>query len=314
MRKLILALCIAFLSLSAVAAPSGRISPQSGAPVPENDVNSTSVYLAPVDGNSTELWSGSAWASYTYSGELSLPLSASNHLAGKNYDVFEIESAGSVILCTGPAWATNTLRNEDVEVFEGRIVNATSMACINGATTYTVDARKGHLRGGFRAHANGQTRSTKSSRLVWDAYRPVVVPVSRVDTTNSWSYSAALFRQANNNSANQIEVFNGVSGRPVDISASAYVVNSSGTVRAAFVGIGLDSSTADSSQQKNPCAASNAFPVLPCWARFVGYIGIGYHELRWIERGSGNEAQTWIGDNNYADYGYQTGLVGYVIQ
>jgi hypothetical protein len=51
---------------------------------------------------------------------------------------------------------------------------------------------------------------------------------------------------------------------------------------------------------------------LPAWARYAGYVGIGYHELRWLERGVGGSAQTWLGNGGQAN-GYQTGIIGSVV-
>lgn len=228
-------------------------------------------------------------------------LDLSPAIAGKSYDVF-LTDTGLVI---GPEWTNSTTRSLQVEKDCHDIVNVTSF---NG-----IDAGDAKLVGGFHCHANGLTRSTKQSRLVWSLKDAVVLPVCRIDTTSSWSYSLAAWRQANGSSLNQIEVFNGVSGRMVDVTASAYMVGGTSTPTAGFVGIGIDTSVADSSQVKNPAAAPNTFPVLPAWARYVGYVGLGYHELRWLERGAGGSAQTWLGDGNQPN-GYQTGILGWVVQ
>lgn len=234
-----------------------------------------------------------------YYGSDSLDLSSA--LAGKCYDVFH--TCDGLVL--GPAWTNSVTRSLLVQKDGDRIVNAVSFSGI--------DAGDAELVGGFRCHANGLTRSTKQSRLVWSLYDAVVIPVCRIDTASSWSYAAAAWRQANGNPENQIEIFNGVSGRMVDVTASAYMAGSTSTPTSGFVGIGLDTSATDSSQVKNPAAAGNTFPVLPAWARYVGYVGIGYHELRWLERGSGGSAQTWLGNGNQP-CGYQTGILGWVVQ
>ncbi|MBB3521036.1 hypothetical protein [Rhizobium sp. BK456] len=226
-------------------------------------------------------------------------LDLSSAVLGKNYDVF-LTSGGLVI---GPAWTNSTTRDLQVVRSGDDIVNASAFAGIA-----TGDA---HLVGGFHCHAAGQTRSTKQSRLVWSLEDATLVPVCRVDTADSWVYSAAQWRQANNNPLNQIEVFCGVSGRMVDVTASAYMINGAASAVAGFVGIGLDTSASDISQVKNPAAAGSAFPVLPAWARYAGYVGIGYHELRWLERGNGG-TQTWFGDGGQP-CGYQTGIIGSVV-
>ncbi|MBY5321497.1 hypothetical protein HFN11_14570 [Rhizobium leguminosarum] len=220
--------------------------------------------------------------------------------AGKNYDVF-LSPGGALVI--GPAWTNSVTRAMGVIEVEGRFVNADAIGALA--------AEAGELVGGFRCHAAGQTRSTLQSRLVWSLGNAVIMPVCRVDTTNTWSYSAAAWRQANGSALNQIEVFNGVSGRMVKVDASGYMSNGTGTVVAGFTGIGIDSSTADSAQVKRPGSGSNAFPIVPPSASYSGFFGPGYHELRWLERGGGG-SQLWSGDSGQAA-GYQTGISGFVV-
>lgn len=227
-------------------------------------------------------------------------LDVSRLLAGKNYDVFALQSGELVY---GPAWLNNTSRDLQVVKDGPNIVNA--------APFDDVGAGEAQLVGGFRCHANGLTRSMKQSRLVWSLQDAIILPVCRIDTTPTWSYSTPQWRQANGNPLNQIEIFCGVSGRMVDVTASAYMISGTSSVVAGFVGIGLDTSSADNSQVKNPAAGANAFPILPAWARYVGYAGIGYHELKWLERGNGG-VQNWCG-NGGQPYGYQTGILGSVV-
>jgi hypothetical protein len=226
-------------------------------------------------------------------------LDLSSAVAGKCYDVFL--AYGTLIM--GPEWMNCTTRSLQVEKDGCDIVNSSAFSGVAAG-----DAK---LVGGFRCHANGQTRSTKQSRLVWSLRDAILLPVCRIDTADSWAYSAALWRQANGNPLNQIEIFCGVSGRMVDVTASAYMVNGTSTAAAGFVGIGIDTSATDSSHVKNPAAGSNVFPILPAWARYAGYVGIGYHELRWLERGTGG-TQTWFGDGGQP-CGYQTGIIGSVV-
>ncbi|TBB27345.1 hypothetical protein ELH48_09375 [Rhizobium ruizarguesonis] len=233
-----------------------------------------------------------------YYGELTLDVSSAE--AGKNYDVFLTPLH---TLIAGPAWLNNTNRDLQVTAAGDKIVNAAPIGAIATGTA--------ELIGGFRAHAAGQTRSTLQSRLVWSLYSPTLLPVCRTDPADTWSYSAASWRQANGNALNQIEVFNGVSGRMARVDASGYMTNGTGTVVAGFTGIGIDSSSVDSSQVKRPGAASNVFPILPSAASYSGYLGLGYHELRWLERGNGG-SQTWSGDSGQP-VGYQTGISGFVV-
>ena len=175
-------------------------------------------------------------------------LDVSGLLAGKNYDVFALQSGELVY---GPAWLNNTSRDLPVAKDGSRIVN--------GSPFDGVEAGEAELVGGFRCHANGLTRSTKQSRLVWSLNDALILPVCRIDAAASWSYSAAAWRQANGNALNQIEFFCGVSGRMVDVTASAYMIGGTSAVASGFVGIGIDTSAADSSQVKNPAAGPPSF-------------------------------------------------------
>jgi hypothetical protein len=298
---------------SALPLPGGALTVVSGDAAPEVDTTTSALYLAVVDNLSTTSWNGSAWVAYTYSGELTLTLTATDHLANNNYDVFEAPVAGVMTLMTGPAWTNATTRSITIENYQGRIVNAATLTGKNGANSYSIPARAANLRGGFRTSANGQTKSTKEFRLTSDLLRPSLRPMSRVDTTDSWSWNAASYHQANANAANQFAVFNCASGRPITVKAVGYMVGTTATVQAGYVGIGIDSSSVDSSQLHIPCAGSNAFPILPGSAQYDGFTGLGYHEYRWLESGNGGAAQTWVGDNGSAN-GYQTGINGAVLQ
>ncbi|WSH22829.1 hypothetical protein U8Q07_11100 [Rhizobium ruizarguesonis] len=233
-----------------------------------------------------------------YYGGATVSISAAE--AGKNYDLF-LSPGGALVI--GPAWTNSVTRAMAIVEVDGKFVNADAIG--------SLAAEAGELVGGFRCHAAGQTRSTLQSRLVWSMGGAVIMPVCRVDTTNTWSYSAASWRQANGSALNQIEVFNGVSGRMVRVDAAGYMVNQTSSVVAGFTGIGIDSSTADSSQVKRPGAASNAFPIIPPSASYSGFLGLGYHELRWLERGNGG-SQIWYGDAGQS-VGYQTGISGFVV-
>lgn len=237
-------------------------------------------------------------SSTLYYGDVSIDISFAE--AGKNYDLFLTPQR---TLVAGPAWLTNTVRDMAVVAAGDKLVN--------GAPIGSLAAGAGELIGGFRAHASGQTRSTLQSRLVWSMYSPTILPVCRTDPADSWVWSSASWRQANGSALNQIEVFNGVSGRMVKVDATGYMINGSGTVFSGFTGIGIDTSATDSAQVKRPGAAGNVFPILPSAAAYTGYLGLGYHELRWLERGNGG-SQTWYGDGGQP-VGYQTGISGFVV-
>lgn len=300
----------------------GRLSLVSGDPTPEADVvGATSIHLVPALNNQTSLYSGSSWARYTFA-QLTLSLVAA-HASGNNYDIFEFLDAGMVKVGSGPSWTagavagSNTARgtgsgSTELELFQGRLVNKNSMTVRNGATTYTVAARSGRYRGSFRTTADGQTEDSSAKRLLFNAYNPELRPLLKVDTTASWAYSTAAWRQARASAANQVEYLHGLAGRRVQASVNGIAYNSTTSFQNVAVGLGIDTSTVDSSQRRSGGVINNRFA--PISADYRGYPGLGYHSLRWLEIGAGTETQTWIGDFDSAPAYFQSGISAETLQ
>ncbi len=38
-------------------------------------------------------------------------------------------------------------------------------------------------------------------------------------------------------------------------------------------------------------------PITTSNSTYKGYPGLGWHEIRWLERGNGTDTQTWYGNN-----------------
>jgi len=128
-----------------------------------------------------------------------------------------------------------------------------------------------------------------------------------VDTTASWNYSTAAFRQANGNTANQLDMVIGVSEDIITADVTGKVTSSTATGRFVAVGVGIDSTTVNSAQLMD--SGTNVASTVVCgiWSNWKGYVGAGRHTLVWLEKGSGADTQTWQG--NVAGY-IQTGIIG----
>jgi hypothetical protein len=310
-----------------VAVPGGKLTLTSGVVVTESDVTAaTTIYLALADFDQTMIHNGTLWVPRKYSGELSLALDSNSghtgyHQSGKNFDLFEFWDGSAIAIGTGPAWSSDVVRGAgagttELEVYQGRLVNKVSIVLRIGSSsgdTTTVAARKANYRGSFRATANGQAEDSFAKRLLFDALRPVLRPMRRVDTTNSWTYSLAAFHQANASAANQLAYLHGLSGRMVNCEVIGYATNSDSSLSPVMVGIGIDSSTVDSSTRRKSSLSTDTTD-LPTVASYEGYPGLGYHEIRWLEYGyaAGGDTQTWYGDNN--NIFLQTGIRGWTLQ
>jgi hypothetical protein len=290
--------------------PQGRATLSSGVPAPTSDLTAqTSIYFTPTGGNRVPIYDGTNFISTTFS-ELTLAFDSASghtgyHQSGKNFDLFVINDGGTIRFGTGPAWASDKVRGSgagttELEFYLGFAVNKNTITIRFGSgagDTVSVPARRATLVGSFRATADGQATDSAAKRLLSNAYNVLPRPMLAVDTSDSWSYSTATFRQANNSTANQAAYLHCLDGLVVSAHVIAGVANSTSTQRAVQVGIGLSSSTVDSSTRRQYLLAGNTSGVLyNPWASYKGCPGIGYNELRWLEKGGGSDTQTWYGD------------------
>ena len=148
--------------------------------------------------------------------------------------------------------------------------------------------------GTIYASAAGQIEDSAAKRLVWNSDNRVARTMRVIESADSWAYSTASFRAANNNTANALDFVRGLDEDAVEARVQ-YGENS--TLTCNFIaGVGLDSTTVnsgDSGWQQITTAAIIAYVT----ARWIGLPGLGRHVLTWLERGHGSGTQTMYGDN-----------------
>lgn len=277
--------------------PGGRLSLTSATPVTTSDVTgATTVYYVPYKSDKVPLYDGAGWALYSIATELSQttadttksPAAVANN---SNYDMFIWNDSGTLRLSRGPAWSSGTSRGtgagtSELERVNGRLVNKVSIS--NGPA-----AQRGLYVGSIGSDGSAQINDSGALRFVANAYHWLPRPMKVVDATNSWNYTTDTLRQANGSAANQL----GFLVAQPEMRAHAEVVATAfnGSNVAAAVGIGLDSTTVDSSDAKGPGAA--AADATPFFATYSGFPGIGRHTLVWLERSFGSGTTVWQGDN-----------------
>ena len=278
---------------SAVA--QGRLTLESGVPVSTSDQTAkTTIYFTPYYGNHISIYSGTAWVDFAFT-ERSLALGTL--VSGKNYDVFIYSSAGTPTLEFSAAWTNDTTRADALVLQDGVYVKS-------GATTR-------RYLGTFRTTSTTTTEDSIVNRFVFNAINRVPRRMSAVDTTDSWTYSTAAFRQANANTANQLNYVAGLIDTYVEVTVLAGVSTSVITSRA-NVGVGVNSTTVNSAPIRIAFAWASSSTTNPASAHFRGYSGsIGYQFLAWLETGIGSGTQTWYGDNGVTEP--QSGIIGEVI-
>ena len=252
--------------------PQARLSLSSSLPVSTADVTAaTSVYLHPFAGTTVPLYDGADWQARALSSAVSIAIPSTTSTV---YDVFAYWNT-SVIALEVVAWSTATAR-------------ATALTTQNGINVKTGDATRRYM-GTFRTTTvSGQSEDSVTKRFLWNMYNRRSRSLGKADVTASWVYSTATWRQANATSTNRVEVVLGLNEAYVDVSVFVLSVC---TAALCYVGVGLDTTTANSAQLAIPSAANFA----PSNAHYKGYPGVGYHALNWVEIGGSSGTTTFYG-------------------
>lgn len=290
----------------------GRLSLTSSDPTPGSDViGATTVYLVPYQSDWGTWWNGEAWQTYRFNGQVSLSLTSSILASSSNYDVFSAIVNGRPIIGTAPAWSSDTIRASDVELFQGAYVNSAATGVRTPTFNYNMPPRSARLMGSLRTVAAATVDDSFQKRLLSDANFPVVRPLRRTDTTDSWAYTGAgTFRQADNSTSNQVEWMHCLSGRPVNLEAFGFATSTGAAPVSYQSGVGIDSVTINSAQVYKSIIASLASVDFFTPSYYNGYPGLGYHYGAWLELAS--SAVVPYGDN--AASFLQTGIMGWTVQ
>lgn len=270
----------------------GRLTLTTGVPITTSNVTAaTTVYFTPYRGDRVTLFDGTdKWILRNFT-ELSLTVPSTTNTM---YDIFLYDNSGTLTL-EAVAWTNDTTR-------------ATALVMQNGIYVKTGATARRYL-GSFRTTgSSGQTEDSLAKRYLWNMHNRRIRPMHVSEATASWNYSTATYRQANNSTANQIDVVIGLSEDPVFAHVLSAVGNSTGTARVVYAGIGLDSTT-DNSAQRVPILAVGG-NTDTTYAEYCGFPGIGRHYLAWLEKGNGTDTQTWLGSTSG---GYQSGITGEIL-
>lgn len=268
-----------------------RLTLTTATPVTASDVTAaTTIYLTPYRGNRIALYDGAKWILRTFT-ELSIALGSD--AANTNYDVFAYDNNG-VAAIERLAWTNDTTRATGLAVLDG--------VYIKGGTVTR------RYIGTYRTTGSvGQTEDSAAKRFVWNYQNRVTRTLKVLEGTDSWNYTTATFRQANNSTANQVAVVVGVAEVPIDVRVVAMAANTNAGV-GVTVAIGEDG--------VNPHADCVRFSLsIPVANYNVGPMAIltksptaGYHYYTWLEHSSATGTTTWYGDNGSTIL--QSGIIG----
>lgn len=274
-----------------------RLTLTTGVPVTTADVTgATTVYCTPYKGNHIALYNGSSWV-VRASAEFSLALGTIT--SGKPYDVFCYDNSGTPTL-EFLVWTNDTTR-------------ATALAYQDGVLVKSGAATRRYL-GTFYTTATTTTEDSAANRYLWNYYNRVwAVMQSPLETTNSWTYNTASFRQANNSTANQANFVLGVSEDVIDAQVVGAAQNSSAGV-SMIQAIGLDSVSAMAAGCIGGLATSNVVnQPIQLLCIYSGHPSSGRHYLAWIEYSAATGTTTFFGDANNPTL-FQAGIKGVMLK
>ncbi len=273
-----------------------------------NQTAKGTIYLSPwTRGNLISTYDSSIWTPHS-TGQLSVALA--NVVSGKVYDVFLFNNAGTLTLVFGPAWTNTTTRASSpggIQQQDGVWVNTSTFTdVITGSISVT--ALNGRLLGSVYAMATNQLEDSATNRNVANVENRVKRYMFSREGSTSWAYNSATLREINGGSTLGTSRFSYLDPLgDVLLRADAHAIIVAGAVSIGFsAGIGIDSSTVDSSLTRGgPATANNnATPE----AIYEGYPGLGYHTIRQLEADTG--AATIYSQGQSTEY--YTGMTGEV--
>lgn len=289
----------------------GRLTLTSGTPVTTSDVTgATTVYWAPYNGSHVSVYTSSTWTDYSFT-QISLALGTLT--SGKNYDVFLYDSGGGTLaLILGPAWSSDTTRGTgagttEITTQDGAWVNANS---ISGGPS----AKAGLYLGTLRTTSTTACEDSAKKRFLFNAYNQVRRSMAATsESTASWNYTTATYRQANANTANQLDYVDGLGVALVEAAALGGAKNNGGGSLNVSTGVGVDSTSTNSALTMGN-AASNIGGSFYTQSRatYVGTPGLGRHFLAWLEFSEAAATTTWFGRIGTTPIYVQYGITGTV--
>lgn len=239
---------------STVFPPQGRLTLTSNTPVMTADATAQgTIYYAPYQGAQVPV--GGTMLTFS---QITYTLNTTAHASGSLYDVFAYSNAGTVALCTGPAWTSSTARNAAISLSSGIWTNTATLTCNLTASTTTTSlaANAATYLGTFYATANGQTGmafqpaaasggpAVAPTLGLWNAYNRVTVEAIARDSKASWTRTTASWAAADGSNLNRV---NWVDGLAQSRARCTYQVTANGITGSVASAIGciLDSTSAN---------------------------------------------------------------------
>lgn len=214
--------------------------------------------------------------------------------SGSVYDIWVYDNSGTLALET-LVWTNTTTR-------------ATALAAQNSFLAKNGALTRRYV-GTLYATATNQTSDTAQKRCLWNMNNRRRRVLKSTDGTDSWTYNSSTYRPwPNNGSGAKIEMVRGLDEDPTYLAFLA--ISNCGGGQKAGSGIGLDSTSTDSSQLRGEHYDAGTGSNTEHLALYDGHPGIGYHYLQPLEA-SLVGTSTFIGDDGTTQV--QAGCLGHVM-
>lgn len=130
----------------------------------------------------------------------------------------------------------------------------------------------------------GEVEFSDRRKFLWNAYNWILLSLSRIELTASWTYNSTTWRQANANPQNLVEVLVGLAGIVVGIDLC--VTATGGASGDAEWGIAIDTAASVGPDKNFPFpyfSLGSLIASSPSTARHR-ITNPGYHKYLWVER------------------------------
>lgn len=257
-----------------------RLTLSSGIPVTTSDVvNGSTIYCTPYTGNKISLYTGSSWVIRTTS-EFSKALTGLT--SGKPYDIFCYDNAGTPTL-EFLIWTNDSTR-------------ATALTRQDGVLVKSGDPTRRYM-GMFYATGTTTTEDSAVKRYLWNAYNRHRRTVARFDNSAGHTYTTAVWRQVNADSANQIDVVCGLAEDAIDLTSYIRVSNSSANV-GVRTGIGVNSTSVVSSDCIVGTWYTQAANInMAIYSSLKTILPVGRSNLTWLQVSHAVGSTSWYSGN-----------------
>lgn len=271
----------------------GRLTATTAVSVTTADVTATaSIFYTTHTGNRVALYDGSVWHIRTFT---ELTISVSTCTASKPYDVFLYDNSGTVA--------------SEILVWTNDTTRATALARQDGVWSKTGALTRRYVGSFYCDSGGGTTTDSLAKRNLWNYYNRVTRAMKVVDTTASWNYTTATFRQARATTTNQLEAMIGVAEIEVDTQIYGLYSNT-GAGNGAMVAIGEDSTTTPDTA----CVFSRSIEPVNGYVSILGSAlrkspTAGRHTWVWLEFSDAAGTTTFYGESVGV---HRSGIVGTV--